>query len=567
MSSCLGLYIESNLIKYAKVTKEKDLIKIDAFGIKFYDTIGEAISQIVSETFSYKVPISINLSEEMYNYFYFFNLLSKNDLKNAIDTEFDSYCQEKGYGRSALETRYSLTPNFQDNEKIKTIYISTNKTEINKIVQETDGNTVTGIYPLPMCMPNLINVKEKENVLIVNMEAKTTITTIIDQNIYNIDTIEEGMDTILYRISEKENSYSKAYEICKNTTIYTMQGKELMQESGNDYLEDIMPTLYTIVQKTKELVDKSLDKIDKIYITGSGCVISNIDLYFEEYFTNTKCEIIKPFFVTENIKINVKDYIEVNSAVALAMQGLDYGIKDINFKKNKITDKLPKIADLPKMLNAENLSKLTKLEFLKKKGKEQTSENKAETKEKKKLDLKINFSMKGQLDKLERWMLRTCAAIVAFIVIYSSIVIMLKNKTDEKISEVNKVLSDVNSQISKVNSDIQVLNNKTSNFQKMTNNLKSYTTIVESKLRTKNEIPLLLTQIMNIIPKEVTITSIENTKNTHIVINAQSEDYAALGFFKGRIITDGILSPSSVVSSSGVKQNGIVKISIEGDLP
>ena len=551
MSSCLGLYIESNLIKYAKVTKEKDLVKIDAFGIKFYDTIGQAISQIVSETFSYKVPISINLSEEMYNYFYFFNLLSKNDLKNAIETEFESYCQEKGYSRNTLETRYSLTPNMQDNDKIKTIYISTNKTEINKIIQETDGNIVTGIYPLPMCMSNLLNVKEKENILIVNMEAKTTITTIIDQNIYNIDTIEEGMDTILYRISEKENSYSKAYEICKNTTIYTIQGKELMQEGGNDYLEDIMPTLYNIVQKTKDIVDNSIDKIDKIYITGSGSVINNIDLYFEEYFSNTKCEIIKPFFVTENIKINIKDYIEVNSAVALAMQGLDYGIKDINFKKNKITDKIPKLADL------------AKLEFGKKKDNEQSTDKKG----KKKIDLKINFDLKGQLDRIERWLLRSAAGILGFIIIYSSIVVMLKAKTDEKISEVDAVLKDVNTQISKVNSDIQVLNNKTSNFQKMTNNLKSYTTIVESKLRTKNEIPLLLTQIMNIIPKEVTITSIENTKNTHIVINAQSEDYAALGFFKGRIITDGILSPSTVVSSSGVKQNGIVKISIEGDLP
>ena len=64
MPSCLGLYVETNLIKYAKVTKDKDLIKVEAFGVKFYDKIGEAIEQIVSETFSYKAPISINLSDE-----------------------------------------------------------------------------------------------------------------------------------------------------------------------------------------------------------------------------------------------------------------------------------------------------------------------------------------------------------------------------------------------------------------------------------------------------------------------------------------------------------------------
>ena len=37
MSSCLGLYIESNVIKYAKVTKERETLKIESFGIKFYE--------------------------------------------------------------------------------------------------------------------------------------------------------------------------------------------------------------------------------------------------------------------------------------------------------------------------------------------------------------------------------------------------------------------------------------------------------------------------------------------------------------------------------------------------
>ena len=46
MSSCLGLYIEEHLIKYAKVSKERDSLKVESFGIKFYDRIGDAIKQI-----------------------------------------------------------------------------------------------------------------------------------------------------------------------------------------------------------------------------------------------------------------------------------------------------------------------------------------------------------------------------------------------------------------------------------------------------------------------------------------------------------------------------------------
>ena len=72
MASCLGLYIEENIIKYARITKDSDIIKIDSFGIKFYDRLAEAIDQVIQETYSFKIPISINLSNEMYNYFYIF---------------------------------------------------------------------------------------------------------------------------------------------------------------------------------------------------------------------------------------------------------------------------------------------------------------------------------------------------------------------------------------------------------------------------------------------------------------------------------------------------------------
>ncbi len=44
---------------------------------------------------------------------------------------------------------------------------------------------------------------------------------------------------------------------------------------------------------------------------------------------------IKTIFLEDSPKINMKDYIEVNSAIALAMQGLGYGVQNINFSKKK----------------------------------------------------------------------------------------------------------------------------------------------------------------------------------------------------------------------------------------
>ena len=550
MPSCLGLYIENNLIKYAKVTKERDLLKVDSFGVKFYDKIGEAINQIISETFSYKIPISINLSEETYQYFYFFNLLNKNDLKKAIETEFDSFCYDKGYNRNALETRYALVSDIQNNEKIKTIYISENKVEINRKMQEFEGHSISCMAPIAMAIPNLVDIKEKENSLIINIEEKTSITTMVEEKVYQVDKLEEGMDVILNNINTKENSYAKAYEICKNTTIYTMEGKELVQEDENLYLEDIMPTLYKIVQKTKAIIENStVDHIDKIYITGTGSIISNVDLYFQEYFPNIKCEILKPYFVPDNIKINIKDYIEVNSAIALAMQGLGYGIKTINFKKPTLADQMPNWLKLGG--NNKN-----------------NTDNKSKRKTKNIFSsLNLSFDLKAKLDNTEKWMLRLTSGIVAFLIIYFAMVTFLKVQTDNKIEEVELLKEDTRQQINLADNDVQALNSKATNYETMTENLKNYSNEAQQKLRTKNVIPLLLTRIMNVIPKGVTLTSIENTSSSHIVIQAQAKEYDLLGFFKSKLIVDGILSPSTIVSTSGVKQNGIVKVVIEGDLP
>ena len=541
MPSCLGIYIERNLIKYAKITKEHETITVNSFGIKFYDQIGTAINQIVSETSSYKTPISINLTEEVYEYFYFFNLLSKNDLKKAVETEFESFCFDKGFNRNALESRYALVPDIDNNEKIKAIYVYTNKTEINNKLKNFSENIVSHIVPLPMCISNIADIKENENALIINLEHSTTLTTILDNRIYSIDKIEEGMDTILTNISNKENSYAKAYEICKNTTIYTMEEKDYFPEEENIYLEDIMPTLYSIAQKIKQIVGESLKSFNKVYITGTGCVINNIDLYFQEYFENVKCEILKPYFILDNEKINMKDYIEVNSAIALAMQGLEYGLKTINFKKTGLNYSLSSLLKPSKGTEKNKTSKLT--------------------------SFNLSADWKSNLDNTERWFLRSTAGILALIIIYSGIAMFLENQTKEKMTKIEEVKSDTKKQISLANADMQTLNNKTSDYEQMTESLKRYNSEVTENLRTRNAIPILLTKIMNVIPKGVKLTSIENTKGSHIIMNAESTDYDLLGYFKASLIVDGILSPNTVISTSGVKQNGVVKIVIEGDLP
>ena len=322
MPSYLGMYIEDNLIKYAKVSKEKEKVKIDSFGIKFYSNISQAVKQIIEETYSFKTPISVNLTEETYQYFNMFSLLNKKDLEKAIKLEFESYCTDKGYNSNSLETRYAIVNNAEDKEKLKVINISDNKIELNKVQQKLDGYRIGTIAPVAMTIPNLTSPEKKENSLIVNIEEKTTITTVINGNVYEVETLDEGSKQILEKINLKENSYSKAYEICQNTTIYTADVQDFVEEQSR-YLEDIMPTLYNVVGRVQKIINESVEKIGKVYITGTLSCVNNIDLYFQEYLGKVKCEILKPYFVQNIIKdVNIKEYVEVNSAISLALQGL-----------------------------------------------------------------------------------------------------------------------------------------------------------------------------------------------------------------------------------------------------
>ena len=539
MDSCLGIYVEPNIIKYAKISKDHDNLTVDSFGIKFYDKIGDAIKQVVSDTYSFKTPISINLSEESYQYFHMFSLLNKNDLKKAIQTEFESYCSEKGLNKNTEVTRYILVNDLDDKDKVKVVHMSAKKNIINTLQHHFDEYNVSTISPIGVGICNIANLEPKENILIINMEEVTTLTFVTDKKVYEVTTLEEGARTVLDSIANKENSYSKAYEICKNSTIYTMESKDL-QEEENVYLDDIMPTIYQIANKTKEILEKQTLKIDKIYLTGTLSVINNIDLYFQEFFKTEKCEILKPFFIKDSVKINIKDYIEVNSAIALATQGLGYGIKSINFKTRTLKDDLNDLA-----------SKFQKDGDGKKDGKK---------------TFKFDFDLSGGLDKIELNLCRLAGGILLLTAIYSGFVIFLNNGIEAKMKEITEVKQDTTAQIQAVSTDIEKTNAKTAQYSQLRQNLEDARKETESGNRDRKAIPNLLTRIRSTVPRGVQLQSITQT-GRHIVIEAQSQRYEQLGYFKGVLKVQGILDPDTIISSDGEKQGDLIRIRIEGDLP
>lgn len=546
MPSCLGLYIENNLIKYAKVSKEKENKKIEAFGVKFYERIEDGIKQVIEETYSYKIPICINVSEENYNYFNMFALLKKTDLDKAIKTEFESYCTDKGFNVNVFEGRYAVTKKLTENQQLKVIYISNNKIDLNKRMQLLEQYNLTGVYPLPIAITNLVETAPKENAVIVNIEEKTTITTIINQQIYDVKKLDEGSEDFLSKINLKENSYSKAYDVCKETTIYTSEGKELT-EIRTGYLEEIMPTLYSIAGQVQKAINENMEKIQNVYITGTAALINNIDLYFQEYLEGATCEVLKPNFVSKTPDINIKDYIEVNSAIAIALMGLGEGIEGMNFKKNTLKDQLKAI-------------------FTIEIGNKKTEKN-GKTKAKSNINLQKIFKndLKQPLDNIEKNLLNTAVGLLILFIVYSGFSLALKKEFVKKTEEVAQSIQNTNKQIENVKKDSSNIKQQKDIYSDYIEELEKTVKIAQEKNKTKGAYPNLLNQLMNVIPTSVQIKSIEDKGEGKIEILVQSPKYEQIAFFIGSIKTEVILT--NVISTSGQKSSDIITVKIEGELP
>lgn len=529
MPSSLGLYIENNLIKYAKVSKNNDAVKVESFGIKFYEKLEDTIKQIIEETYSYKTPISVNLNEEKYNYFDIFGSLNKKDIEGIVKTNFENYCYDNGLNKESYEQRYILTTSPISKEKVRAIHVSAPKTSIARRKNQLLNYKVCNITPIGMAIANVIKPTKKQNCIIVNIEENTTITKISDDTIKDVRIVPYGSKEVLEKINSKENSYGKAYEICKNTTIYTNDAKDLQLEE-NEYLEDIMPTLYNIVTEVRQFANESLEAIDKIYITGTLSVINNIDIYFQEYIKNAKCEILKPYFINNNSKINIKDYIEVNSAIAIAMQGLDGLIKNINFMKESGAKKLATT------LNTNiNFPKLNEVDFT---------------------NLYNNHKLLFNL------LTSTGISLLLFYIVASLTINGMLNRKDAQTKE---AITDINHKIVEVKEYNTKLNNRITKYKSMITNIEQNNDKISENKRYKNTIPNLMNNIMAIIPKEVQLTEMKNNNGTHIIIQAKSSKYEQLAFFKTKIKTEKILT--NVISDTGIAENNMIKVTIEGELP
>lgn len=250
MQECLGISITDKVIRYAKVQKDANKFKVSSYGLKFYSNLEESIDQIITETNSSRISISTNVTNENYYYFNIFSLTNKSYAEKAIKTEFESFCNENHINGQLYEGRYIYTKNLDNADQSRIVYIYDNQEDIAEKTSYFKKVRLDTLVPLPIAISNLIDAEKNKNSMIIDLEDITTITTIINQSIYSVDKFQDGMKEILERINEKENSYSKSYEVCKNTTIYTME--TTAEDANNEYLKYIIPTLFNITRRSSK---------------------------------------------------------------------------------------------------------------------------------------------------------------------------------------------------------------------------------------------------------------------------------------------------------------------------
>lgn len=541
MQSCLGVYIEDNLIKYAKVQKDRDNLKVEAFGTKFYENLQQAIDQIVAETNSRKIPISINISDEYYDYFSYFALLNKSALKKSIDIDFEMLCAEKGTNKDNIERKNIFVLDPDDTQKMKAINVSIERQNLSSRKALFEKYNLATMEPLPIGIMNLVKLDNNANELIVNMEEKTTLTFCANGQIDKIDEINTSIIETIKEISKLENSQTKAYEILKNTTISSQEFD--MFQDGNEYMDTIIPVLFKITNEIKEKINEYGRQINKIYFTGTGIVINNIDMYFQDRI-NIQCELVKPSFLdSQSLKIGIKDYIEVNSAISLALSGLQSG-NELNFAtKGKLNIQGLEITGLPKR-NVKSL--------------------KGTTDEK--------------LDAIEKLIVRILILAIICIIIYSTLTTRLYKNMEQKISDTDQKTSDTTASIEKMKKTKTSVEYLTSEYESLISKLNNESLQNGENVYRTDEINNFLTKLKTIIPTEVKLISVENTQERHFVIQARAIKYQQLGYFKALLETPTSEGTSykaileNVKASTGIRYHDetadedYILVTIEGDL-
>ena len=579
MPSCLGIYTDKNVIKYAKLSSISDKVRsqfvVDAYGVKFYDNIQTAVEEIARELQCETVPFALTLSNEDYYMTEMFSNLKKKDMSELLTSE---YLESRGsMSSSVLEFRYKLANYNKNPDKRLALCVATSKGELATVRSNFDAYKIYSISPIAVSIKNLFeNQGLDEEAAVINIEDKTSITLFNRNEIRYIGSIPLGASEIISKLAEKYNSTAKAYDACKRVSAYLEDSYDIDDET-RDILDVVIPTLYDIRQQTEDILLPYLKDIKKIYITGTGAIINNIDLYFHEVFIEPECEILKPFFISST-NSNTKDIIEVNSAIALALDGLGMADYELNFNAaSKKAAGVTAAKDTLKKFKEVGNTVKGKLDAFGAYLNSPSGSKKKRSKKKRNISFDDGVTQVASdvpdtstdiipgFGRLDVWLRIACAFSLALFIVYAVCSNIVSNQILAKETETRKEISQVEAAIASAESDATYLKAQADQYDLIRQKLETVLAKIKTKQSDKTfNIPNFLSKLMFIIPSNVRVTNIDVLDNGQVIINAESGQYAQLGYLVSRIKLERALLN---VDMEVISVSSDIKIKISGVLP
>lgn len=542
MASCLGIHFSNKIVKFAKVSvsddKKSPKVTVEKYGVKFL--VGnriDLINDIIYETKSEDIPVVLSAYDDYYTKVQVFKQLSKSDARSVINLEFEDWCT-----RNSKESSKYLYTYYTPEVAIGDYYSSTisiaEKSQVD-LYKNTKNINIMGMYTTPFTMTSLIP-KDEKNYILVNLDDRLYMTTVIDGKAVEFNVDELGMKDMLDKFVQLVGSQQKAYEACKSINVFA----ESDSPNQKDLEAIVEPLLQEILKKVADVVNKRKPSVEKVIITGMGTLFTNIDILFRE-FLEIKAEILKPDFMSsnENLK-NVAEKLETLPAISIAKEYL-----------------------VPSVPNSNYYKKSTGLfyEFLKKFFKNKENENAKSINSPK--PVFESLSKGFDLSKLIPIVVSACIviglALVSYLV-FSNIYYSQIAKMKEDISNKTTQVAALTSEVSK---DISYIDNNTNQYKSINDDVQRTVDQITNnqigKFSTYN-VATFMQKIINIIPQNVQLKTITSDDNKNVKITAQSDSYAALGCFVAQIKLQGVLNN---VKINNVTNGSTIGVEIGGDLP
>ena len=567
MASCLGIYFDEDIIKYAKLAMDSSgNVRLDHYGTRIARGMKkEIIDNIIEETSSITIPIVTNIANEHLENVSIFDQAQESKYSlDIMKMEFETWCENNQNSTEKYDYVYKLSEYRTAENKHNGVLCIASKDEIEEDTKYDDVN-IASVYSYRLLYTDMVP-EEVNNYILINLDKEISVETVIKRKMFDFKIYKTGMNKILDAFMQRLGSYQKAYSACKQLNVYT-EG-----ESGNDKeLEQIAePILQEILRNISSVVTANKDNIERVYITGLGTMFNNIDVLLTEYL-EVKTEILKPRFLQDTTDVrSVSEVLETTPAMVMAYNYLSNKYTFLNYLHN--TEKVVK-----KNIFSDLMEKIKGVSFKKKNNEAKNAPNaentKADTKKVNKVKNKNNENGNIDLGDVERDLTLerlvgaatftgvAFAAYLAFTLIYTS-------TTNKMIDDVNTKITNLKAEDKKVVSDINFVNQNAKQYSEINEDVDKLVNQIETgqigKISTYN-VATFLQKIIKVIPKNITLDTVKSDDNKHVKITMFSNKYSDLGYFVAQLKLQGILNSVEVTNVENTSEK--VTIEIGGELP